>query len=401
MSDVLDLTVHGDPAACRHAAAAAGDVRAAVTRVEGQVRHAATSTGSWQGRAAAAFEARADRARRDLRGLDDRIGALERALGDFAGELTTVETRMADARRVAVAGGVGVTPTGLVRPVAPDTMHAGAVEFHDRAVEAWNEAVEIASGARQKEREAHQHLATGVRDSTGDGFLTDLLQRLGVLPPDFADGDDVGTYLFGLGGLGFGAGASWMVHGRYGVFQPRASHGRFGTARGMTFWQRARAAADPDSFHARSHGASARNAWSSAGKWAGRAGGAVTALSAGWNQWQADADGPSMGDAERGARAATVATTTTGGALLGAKGGAWVGGAVGTAICPGVGTVVGGVVGGLVGGAVGGFAGSELGQTVVDGVGDFAEDASDWAGEALSSAGDTLSDAGDALTFWD
>lgn len=401
MSDVLDLTVHGDPAACRSAAADAGDVRRVVAGSEDQVRTALTAAASWQGRAGAAFEMRADQVGRDLHRLDERIGILERALGDIAGELTAVETSMAQARRVAVAGGVTASGETLLRPAAPDDLKPELVDAHNREVEAWNEAVEIATAARQKEREAHQHLGDAVARSTGDGVLVDLLQRLGVLPPDFADGDDVGAYLFGLGGLGFGAGVSWMLNNRYGAFQPRLSNGRFASARGMTFWQRAGAATNPHSFRAKPHMAATRNAWSGAGRWAGRAGGAVTALSAGWNQWQADADDPSLGGAERGARAATMAGTTTGGALLGAKGGAWAGGAIGTAICPGVGTVVGGVVGGLVGGAVGGFVGSEVGQAVIDDVGEAADAAADWTGDRISDAGDVLGDVGDAVSFWD
>ena len=402
MSDVLDLTVYGDPAACRAAAGDAAGVREAAARAEERVRRAVSEAAGWQGLAATGFESRAERAGRDLRELDDRIEALERALTDFAGELTTVETRMAEARRVAVAGGVGTSGETLLRPGALETASQDQLDAHERTVQAWNEAVEIAQGARRKEAEAHQHLADGVTASTGDGFVVDLLQRLGLLPPDFSDGDDLGAWLFGVGGLGFGAGVSWMVDKRYGMFQPRVTGNmRFGSPQGMSFWQRAWAATDPDNFHAKSNAASARRAWSQTGRWAGRAGGAATIISAGWNQWQADADDPSMGDAERGARAATMSTTTAGGALLGAKGGAWAGGAIGTAICPGVGTVVGGVIGGVIGGAAGGFLGSEAGQAVIDEVGDFAEEASEWADDRLDDAGDVLSDTGDVLTFWD
>ena len=169
----------------------------------------------------------------------------------------------------------------------------------------------------------------------------------------------------------------------------------------MGFWERLRAATSSKNYHARAYQAAARNRWASAGRWANRAGGLITGLSAGWNQWQADSDDPSMGDVEQGTRAVTMGATTAVGAMAGAKGGAWLGGAIGTAICPGVGTVVGGVVGGLVGGAVGGFVGSEFGQAVIDDVGNAAEDAADWAGDQLSDAGDALADAGDALTFWD
>lgn len=400
MSDLLDLAVHGDPAACRTAATDIGTARTAVTTATDDVRRAARTTGTWQGQAGDAFEIRVEAAITDLRELDRRLETLGSSLTDFAGELDVVRSRMAHARSVGVAGGVRTSGDALVRPVAPNDATPEQVTAHNDVVRAWNEAVEVADAARTKEQEAHKRLGDGVKKSTGDGFVVDLLERLGFLPPDFADGDDVAAWLFGLGGLGTGAGVGWMVNGRFGVFQPRID-GRFASARGMSFWQRAWAATDTKNFHARPYGAAARNGWANAGRWAGRAGSVVTAVSAGWNQWQADADDPSMGDVERGTRAGTMGATTAAGAWAGAQGGAWAGGAIGTAICPGVGTVVGGVVGGIVGGAVGGFVGSEIGQAVLDPVGDAADAAADWAGDRLSDAGDTLSDVGDALSFWD
>ena len=400
MSDLLDLVVHGDPASCRAAATDIGTARTTVTTAVDDVRRAARTTGTWQGTAGAAFETRAEAAVKDLRELDKRLEGLGTALTDFAGELDVVRSRLAQARSVGVAGGVRTSGESLVRPVAPADATPEQVTAHNDVVKAWNEAVEVADAARTKEQEAHQRLGDGVTASTGDGFVVDLLQRLGFLPPDFADGDDVASWLFGLGGLGFGAGVGWMVNGRYGIFQPRIN-GRFASASGMGFWQRAWAAGNSDNFHARPYTAAARNSWATAGRWAGRAGVVVTAVSAGWNQWQADADDPSMGDVERGARATTMGATTAAGAWAGAQGGAWAGGVIGTAICPGVGTVVGGVVGGLVGGALGGFVGSEVGQAVLDPVGDAADAAADWAGDRLSDAGDALSDVGDAISFWD
>ena len=393
MSNVLDLVVHGDPGSCRAAASETAGVRGTVATAADDVRRALSATGSWRGLAATSCEGRLETVGRDLRELDRRLDTLGSALTDFAGELSVVRSRMAQARDVGVGAGVGISGDSLIRPVAPLDLTPEEVSAHNSVVEAWNEAVEIASAARLKEQQAHQHLADGITASTGDGFVVDLLQRLGFLPPDLADGDDVAVWLFGLGGLGVGAGIGWMVNGHHGVFQPRVN-GRFGSARGMSFWQRTWAATRTDSFHARPYAAASRNGWATAGRWTSRAGTVVTAVSAGWNQWQADADDPSMGDVEQGTRAATMGATTAAGAWAGAQGGAWAGGAIGTAICPGVGTVVGGVVGGLVGGAIGGLAGSEVGEAIIDPVGDAAEAAADWTG-------DRLSDAGDALTFWD
>ena len=269
MSDLLDLVVHGDPASCRAAATDIGTARTTVTTAVDDVRRAARTTGTWQGTAGAAFETRAEAAVKDLRELDKRLEGLGTALTDFAGELDVVRSRLAQARSVGVAGGVRTSGESLVRPVAPADATPEQVTAHNDVVTAWNEAVEVADAARTKEQEAHQRLGDGVTASTGDGFVVDLLQRLGFLPPDFADGDDVASWLFGLGGLGFGAGVGWMVNGRYGIFQPRIN-GRFASASGMGFWQRAWAAGNSDNFHARPYSAAARNGWASAGRWAGR-----------------------------------------------------------------------------------------------------------------------------------
>ncbi|GAB2453126.1 hypothetical protein GCM10027062_37280 [Nocardioides hungaricus] len=406
MTEVLDTRVYGDAAACRAAASSAAGVRSALAGAESSSADArSTASGSWQGRAGAAFEGRMDVLVADLRTLTDRIETIEGGLTDFAGELTVVEEQMASARSTAAAGGVAVSGTDITRPVAPEQLSQGQVDAFNAKVEAWNQAVEIADGARVKETEAHDRLGAKISASTGDGFIEDLLQRLGLLPPDFADGDDVGAYLVGLGGLGFGAATSYLVASRYGRFQPRID-GRFASPYGLTFGERFRAGLTPGrSFHANPYQAGTRGAWTTAGRWAGRVGTVATAGFAGWNQWQADADDPSISGVERGARATTVGLSAAGGAWAGAQGGAWLGGAIGTAIFPGAGTAIGGVAGGLIGGAVGGFVGSEFGMAVMGGVGDATEATVDAIGDAGGAvadwAGDTAGNVADAVTFWD
>lgn len=406
MSDVLDTRVHGDPAACTAAASSAAGVRTAIADAETSARSARSqAAGSWSGQAGAAFETRVDALIDDLQTLSDRVEVIEDALTDFAGELTVVQDRMASARASAAAGGIAVNGTDVIAPTPPDAMSQGQVDAFNDRVAAWNEAVEIAAGARTKESEAHSRLGDRISASTGDGFVENLLERLGLLPSDFADGDDIGSYLLGLGGLTFGAASTYMVSARYGRFQPRIN-GAFGTTRGLTFADRFRAGLTPGrSFHAGPYQAGARNAWTNAGRWAGRFGSVATAGFAGWNQWQADADDPSLSDAERGARATTVGVSTAAGAWAGAQGGAYLGGAIGTAICPGLGTAIGGVAGGLIGSAAGGFVGSEFGQAVMGGVGDATDAAVDFIGDAGSAAadwtGDTAGNVADAVTFWD
>lgn len=404
MSGVLDTRVYGDPAACSAAAGAVGGVRTAVSDAESEAGKARSLASSWSGRAGAAFQARVETTVKDLAGLGERLAAMESALSDFAGELTVVRDRMAHARAVAGAAGVGVSGTDVHRPVAPDVASQGQAAAFDAKVAAWNEAVGIAEAARTKETEAHDHLRDGLDKTTGDGFLEDLLERLGLLPADFADGDDVGAYLLGLGGLGFGAATGYLVSSRYGVFQPRVA-GRFASPAGLGFWGRLRAGASSDSFHARPYTAGARDWWGRAGKIGGYAGTALTGGFAAWNQWQADADDPSLSDADKAGRAGAMGVSTAAGAWAGAEAGAWAGGAIGTAICPGIGTAVGGVAGGLIGGAVGGFVGSEVGQEVMGAVGDATEVTVDWVGDTAGDVGDWAADTGgdvvDAVTFWD
>ena len=404
MSDLLDTQVYGDPAACSAAAGAVGGVRTAVSDAESEAGKARSLASSWRGQAGAAFEARLDATIKDLAGLGERLTAMESALSDFAGELTVVRGRMAHARAVASAGGVSVTGTDVHRPVAPDVLSQGQAGAFDAKAAAWNEAVGIAEAARTKETEAHDHLRDGLARTTGDGFLEDLLERLGLLPADFADGDDVGAYLLGLGGLGFGAATGYLVSSRYGIFQPRVA-GRFASPAGLGFWGRLRAGASSDSFHARPYTAGARDWWGRAGKIGGYAGTALTGGFAAWNQWQADADDPSLSDANKAGRAGAMGVSTAAGAWAGAEAGAWAGGAIGTAICPGIGTAIGGVAGGLIGGAAGGFAGSEVGQEVMGAVGDATEATVGWVGDTAGDVGDWAADTGgdvvDAVTFWD
>ncbi len=183
MSDLLDLVVHGDPAACRTAATDIGTARTTVTTGVEDVRRAVRTAGTWQGQAGDAFEVRVDAAVKDLRELDKRLESLGSALTDFAGELDVVRSRMAHARSVGVAGGVRTSGESLVRPEAPTDATPAQVTAHNDVVKAWNEAVEVADAARTKEQEAHKRLGDGVKKSTGDGFVVDLLQRLGFLPP--------------------------------------------------------------------------------------------------------------------------------------------------------------------------------------------------------------------------
>lgn len=111
---------------------------------------------------------------------------------------------------------------------------------------------------------------------------------------------------------------------------------------------------------------------SKASKWIGHAGTVAGAAVTFGTSWQEDSKThPSMGNAEKAARAGTVAGTSTVGGLAGGKAGAAVGAAVGSMIFPGAGTAVGAVAGGIIGGVAGSSAGTWLGNKAKDTVGSW------------------------------
>lgn len=114
--------------------------------------------------------------------------------------------------------------------------------------------------------------------------------------------------------------------------------------------------------------------WTKIGEWGSRAGGFVSAGTAGLDQWASDsAKYPDMSTGEKVARTGTKAAGAGFGAYAGAKGGAMAGAAIGTAVGGPVGTVIGGVVGGVAGGIIG----SEVGSKVADVFNDLWSDDDD------------------------
>jgi uncharacterized protein YukE len=392
-----DTKILGDPGSCSAAATLMEDAAEELDEAEATLRSARNRSASWHGLSGVAFQERIAATTKDVAHVGDRLRPFAKGLADFAGELTVALEVMESARNVATVRGLTVTGTVIYAPTPPSGDDEAQIRDYNEKVRDWNRAVGIADGGRVKEAAAHEHLQEAIAKSTGDGFLMNLLERLGLAPPDYSSPAGTGGYLFGLFGLGAGTGIDYLVKSRYGVFQPRASNGQFGTAARMPFLERLLAARDADNFHAKPNAADARNAWGKAGRLLGHLGTGVTAGVSAWDQWQADADDPTMSDAEKGGRAGTMAATTAGGAWAGATLGGQGGAALGTAIFPGVGTVIGGAVGGLAGGAVGGFLGSEFGDSIKDEVGDIADAATDF----IRHPGSSIAGAADALTFWD
>lgn len=405
---MIELTVYGDPAACR--SAAQSGLRIARSVEEFAATAGRTTCDSWTGLAGEGFRSAASGVDRALSDIADRLRPACRALEDVAGEIEVVKSRLGEARSIAAGAGLSLSGDTIHPPTeGSGPMTPTQVQAHNARVQAYNQAFDIAEGARSKEREAHGRAVSAMRASNGDGLVEDLLERLGLAPGDGMDSYAGAAYVFGLAGTAFGPLAGWMANGVLGTWQPkfRDAHGRWvwGTNKGWSRWDRLtlslRKGARGRDFRALPHQAASRGRWLTASTWAGRAGGVATALSSGWSQWQADADDPSLDTDDRVDRAATTGVSTAAGAWAGAQGGAYLGGAIGTAICPGAGTVIGGAVGGLVGGAIGAYAGSEL----ADVVNEEWDGAVHMVGESVSDAGQAigegLSDAGDALTFWD
>ncbi len=390
--------MYGEPAACR---AAALDGRRVATRVGDAVsrvrRAGSSSSAAWEGIAGDQFRGALSDAKRQLDDLRQRITPACSALDTFADELDVVNNDLADVRGIAAAAGLATAGDTISPPAAVGGhLDQAQADAYDAKVKAYNRALQQAEAARSKEREAHARLGSAMTTSSGDGWLENLLQKLGFAPPEGNDAVDGAAWALGLGGLSFGVASSTMLKGVLQVFQPRSA-GQWASLTGMSFWQRLAAAGKGDSWRAKAYQAATRDRWATAGKWSTRVGTVVTAGTSAWDQWKADADNPSLDQGERVDRAATKGASTAAGAYVGAEAGAWAGGAIGTAICPGVGTVVGGAVGGL----VGGFAGSSAGGWVGDQLNNAYDGVGHAAADAVHTLGDAAGDVGDAISFWD
>lgn len=377
---MIELTVYGDPASCRSAASEVSRLASATRTAAGDVRSvAAGSSGFWEAPSGEAFRDRAGDLVDGFTDVEERLTRLSAALTTFADQLATVRSRLASVRDTAGAAGLSVVGDVVHPPRPPaDLTDTAAVDAHNARVERYDAAFAAAVDARGLEDTAHDRLGAAVAAVTKDGLVEELLRKLGFLPRDGAGATGTALWASGLGLFGLGFATDWMTRVRYGRFAPRGPGGRYISTQAPR-WLNAWRALDGDNWQARPHQAASRQTWNTVGRWGSRAGFAVSFGTAAFDQWQADADDPSLDTDEQVGRAVTKGATTAAGGWAGAWAGAQVGGAVGTAIGGPVGTVVGGAIGGLVGGAVGSGIGSTIGDGLVDVGGEVAE----------------------ALTFWD
>jgi hypothetical protein len=407
MSLVLDLHVDGSAPSCRgdadHFATLADRSGAAVdalTPAIGDLRS------SWSGEAATAADSRLLAVRDGLAALESSAGQARDTLRTFADQLDVVVDRMASVRARAVAAGLVVSGATVRLPSAPpDDAPATSLLRFETKTGVFADLVDDVRDARAVELQAHAALVSSLESATSDGALVRLLQGAGLLP---TDGSPAALAAFGLSGglLALGWGSAWSTSVTNGRFLPTGRHAALngyesGWFRPLWMGGNAIRAANPDNWVPAASSSSAFTQWRTAGTWAGRAGTAVSFGISAYDQWQEDADDPSMGTGERVARSTTMGASTAAGGWAGAWAGTQVGATIGTAVGGPIGTVVGGAVGGIVGGVIGSGVGQAAGDWLVENTGPILSDIGGWTGDRWDDAGDALSDLGDALTFWD
>lgn len=390
MSQVLDLRVPGSPSALRKAATELETVVTTLATAHTDLGPAQNGSADfWSGEAGENFRDATRGIRADLETARSSLEGAASALETFAGELDAAKAKMQSARDVAVAAGLSVGESSVTEPTRPpEDADDATVEAYNTKIEAWNAAVAHHDDGRTKEEEAHTGLSSGMRTALDVSWIERVLIAVGVLPETGADGIQVTGWGLGLAGTAGGTAAAWQIYSRYGRFAPRAANGLWVSPKSLSRWQWGVRSMSGSNWAPKANQAATHARWSTASKWLGRAGGVLTFATSAYGQWTADADDPTLTDAERVGRTAWRGGTAATGAWVGATGGA----AIGTAIFPGAGTVVGG----LVGGAVGGLLGSEVGGATVDWVGDRVDDA--W--EGVKNIGGVIGDGAKELKFW-
>ncbi|CAM3093935.1 hypothetical protein [Stackebrandtia soli] len=167
--------------------------------------------------------------------------------------------------------------------------------------------------------------------------------------------------------------ASWMADAKHGRFAPRGANGQFISPQNMSAWDRAVSGANGE-FRATPGASETRAAWSTAGKWAGRAGNGLSTVTSTAEQAVKDSKDPELTGDQKVGRAVWRGAMEGGGTAAGGLAGAKIGAGIGTLITPGVGTVIGGALGGL----VGGIAGSQVGGWIADHSVEAAGNALEW-----------------------
>jgi hypothetical protein len=175
----IDTLVNGNAASCRQAADWLARAAAGVDANGSAVARAqAASESCWQGSAADGFRDQIGNLGTDADQLSASASTARQALDAFAADLDTVNARITQARSVASAAGLGVTPTTIEAPGAGPRRVYGpipapqAIEFYQAQavyngkLAAFSEARTTVTEARELESEAHTRLTAPMQDST-------------------------------------------------------------------------------------------------------------------------------------------------------------------------------------------------------------------------------------------
>jgi uncharacterized protein YukE len=150
---VIDLRVDGDPAECYGTADELRRLSQAVDRARAGLDKAVNRIGTaWQGGAADACRTKIGALGGDADELHERIDEIGQALERFAAEIGAAKSRMADARDVALAGGLLVDRERILTPTpVPQGLDQATAD-------AYASASLIADEARRRAEAAHQAL---------------------------------------------------------------------------------------------------------------------------------------------------------------------------------------------------------------------------------------------------
>ncbi|MGQ0465026.1 MAG: WXG100 family type VII secretion target [Sporichthyaceae bacterium] len=377
---MIDCVVHGDSAQCRSVAAELERQARRLSDAEAEVdRVVAKSRRVWEGESARRFAAFASGVRDSVEELKRRSFQFADALTVFAEELDRVCRDIGHAKDLAREHGLIVDEQGIAPPTtasaASHLLPSGAACVP--VPPTYSQCLAIVDGARERERAAHDALQDAAAKVTRDPPLLHWLGKLGLVPTsDTAAG--VALWAGNSGLFAVGAVADWATKVKYGELPFRAS-GRVSP----TYWREVRAGLRPSNWVARPDAEVLHARWTTVGRAANVAGAVVAGSTAGWNQWHADQDDPTVEATEQVARATTAGVATGAGAWAGAVGGAQLGAALGTPLGP-AGTIVGGVVGGAVGAALGTAAGEFVGDRIKGVVGDATDGAVELGKDAVS-----------------
>ncbi len=397
----IDLHLDADPSQIEASEIDVGDVVTALDKAEDEVIRAKSRIGGLTSEAA-------DEALKELNNIvhdcQDLIADLKKyktVLGNLAGDLRSVKSRLDGIREKAVAARLDIEDEKIMEPKPPTVIELGPAmgklkdptvpfpsilsrntmteaERAQARVDAYNGLVVEAREVRDREAAARQEFTDACAGIRKENPITKtigdfLAPSLGLDPKSLMRTagwgisrlKNVSNLVTGaalkIGGAGLGRvtgyAHKWLPY-RYktgGLFSQRNQF-----AAKLSKWSISPVAASKAPVAAKVATALQSSKVTTTLKWAGRAGNVLSFASSAYEQWEKDSHNPSMGEREKVARATAKGLLTAGFGFLGGKAGSTTGAIVGAC----VGGPLCAAVGGIVGGVIGGVAGSALGKTL-------------------------------------